>query len=340
MQSDLGCGLDFHCPKEVAGRWFRFGLRPVVKEGIFSPASQPRLEAREKNFASGGGVGRLKISGREAAAWGADAGQEFLTWPRTRCGELPICPILVYVMAKRSRYNQVVPPRFLYRYRPLRDEFSSLQQMLRFDKWWFGSRTKFDDEEDMVFPGYDLDDSNLSRSASVETQRFMDNTGVLCLSSSATHPKLGELYAARGRGVCIKLESDFIVDPDYGPFKVTYSDEAKPLWRPFQENSEPTFHLLRKKRHWSYQGEWRCILKWNVDEKPTVGNHPMLSKRALKGLIFGWDTTADERLEVIGSLKDAGWWRKPALPEPLRLGLQEARLVGGSIQLLEWRPPL
>ena len=27
--------------------------------------------------------------------------------------------------------------------------------MLELDKWWFGSRTKFDDEEDMVFPGFE-----------------------------------------------------------------------------------------------------------------------------------------------------------------------------------------
>jgi hypothetical protein len=36
-------------PFPRAGRWFRFGLRPVVKEGIFSPASHPKLEAGRKN---------------------------------------------------------------------------------------------------------------------------------------------------------------------------------------------------------------------------------------------------------------------------------------------------
>jgi hypothetical protein len=244
--------------------------------------------------------------------------------------------IMISAMAKRREYDRVVPPRFLYRYRPLHDEFSSLPQILESDKWWFGSRTKFDDEEDMVFPGYDFEDQEVSRRASEDTQKFMDNTGVLCLSGSAKHPRLWELYAAKGRGVCIKLESDFIVAPDNGPFRVSYSDDPKPLWRAFRENPDPALYLLRKKKHWSYQSEWRCILKWNGDEQPTVGLHPMLTKRALAGLIFGWDTTADERLEVVGRLRGSEWWRQPGLPQPLKLGLQEARLVGGSIQLFDW----
>jgi|GEM_PF-2430362 len=239
-------------------------------------------------------------------------------------------------MAKRREYDRLVPPRFLYRYRPLHDEFSSLGRMLQFDQWWFGSRTKFDDEEDMAFPGYDFQDEELSRRATETTQNFMDNTGVLCLSASAKHPKLWELYAAGGRGVCIKLESDFIVAPDDGPFKVSYADDPKPLWKAFRDNPNPLLYLLQKKRRWSYQSEWRCIRTWNPGEPPTVGLHRMLTKRALAGLVFGWNTSVAERLEVVGRLRGGEWWRQPKLPEPLKLGLQEAQLVGGSIQLFDW----
>jgi hypothetical protein len=53
----------------------------------------------------------------------------------------------------------------------------------------------------------------------------------------------------------------------------------------FRDNPDPTLYLLRKKRHCSYQAEWRRILKWNPDEKPTVGYDPMLTKRAVAGEI-------------------------------------------------------
>jgi hypothetical protein len=243
-------------------------------------------------------------------------------------------------VAKLTRYAQVVPPRFLYRYRDLHDEFSSLRQMLERDLWWFGSRTKFDDPEDMVFPGYDFADREAARRAHKQNQKeFLDNTGVMCLSVSVKQPRLWHEYAAAGKGVSIKLESDYIVQPDNGPFRVNYSDEPKPLWKAFQNNPDPLVYLLQKKRFWSYQGEWRCILRWNPGDKPTVGYHRMGHKRELAGLIFGWDTTREERAEVVGWLNSGWgrWWRRIESPGRWKLTLQEARLNGGSIELLDYQ---
>jgi hypothetical protein len=118
--------------------------------------------------------------------------------------------------------------------------------MLERDRWWFGSRTKFDDSEDMFFPGYDFEDPEIERRAREENQEFMNNTGVLCLSVSAKQPRLWREYAAAGKGICIKLESDYIVHPDNGPFRVRYSDDPKPLWKAFQDNPDPLVYLLQK----------------------------------------------------------------------------------------------
>ena len=185
------------------------------------------------------------------------------------------------MVAKKTKYELTVPPRFLYRYRPLHDQFSSVRQMLEHDRWWFGSRANFDDPEDMISPAYDFDNPELAERARRENQNFMDNTGVLCLSASAKHPKLWDEYAAAGKGVCIKLESDHVVHPDNGPFRVNYSDAPQPLWKPFQDNGKPLVHLLQKKRIWSYQREWRCIRKWNPGEQPTVCYHSMWHSQAL-----------------------------------------------------------
>jgi hypothetical protein len=241
---------------------------------------------------------------------------------------------------KKTDYDRIVPPRFLYRYRPLHDEFSSLRQMLEQDRWWFGSRAKFDDPEDMISPVYDFPDPELAKRARKANQDFMDNTGVLCLSISARQPRLWAEYAADGKGVCIQLESDYIVDPDHGPFRVNYCDVPKPSWKPFQDNRAPLVYLLQKKRVWSYQGEWRCILKWNPGDSPTVGYRSMWHKRALAGLIFGWNTTREERAEVIGWLKNGGarWLRRVNFPGQSKLSMQEARVNGGSIELSGYRP--
>ena len=242
-------------------------------------------------------------------------------------------------MATKAKYDLIVPPRFLYRYRPLHDEFSSIREMLERDRWWFGSRTNFDDSEDMLFPGYDFEDPEIARRAKEENQEFMNNTGVLCLSASAKQPRLWTEYAAGGKGICIKLESDYIVHPDNGPFKVNYSDDPKPLWKAFRNNPTPLVYLLRKKRSWSYQAEWRCLVKWNNGDNPTVGYRSMWQKRALAGLIFGWNTTTEERSEVLGWL-DSGrgkWLRRVELAKDFKLSLQVARLAGGSIELLDYQ---
>jgi hypothetical protein len=243
-------------------------------------------------------------------------------------------------MAKKTKYDLIVPPRFLYRYRPLHDEFSSIQQMLERDRWWFGSRTKFDDSEDMLSPEYDFVDAEIARRAREENHEFMNNTGVLCLSISAKQPRLWEEYAAAGKGICIKLESDYIVHPDDGPFRVNYSDDAKPLWKAFQDNPNPLVYLLQKKTFWSYQGEWRCVARWNPGDKPTVGYRSMLNKRALAGLIFGWNTTREERTEILSWLNSGWgkWLRRIEFADDFKLNLQEARLNGGSLELLDYQP--
>ncbi len=192
----------------------------------------------------------------------------------------------------------------------------------------------------MVSPVYDFPDLETAKRAQKKNQDFMDNTGVMCLSVSARQPRLWAEYAANGKGVCIKLESDYIVHPDNGPFRVNYCDAPKPPWKPFQDIRAPLVHLLQKKKVWAYQGEWRCILQWNPGENPTVGYRSMWQNRALAGLIFGWDTTRDERAEVIGWLtKGRGkWLRRLEFADDFKLSLQEARLNGGSIELQDYRP--
>jgi hypothetical protein len=140
--------------------------------------------------------------------------------------------------------------------------------------------------------------------------------------------------------VCIQLESDYIVHPDNGPFRVSYCDAPKPSWKPFQDNRAPLVYLLQKKRVRSYQGEWRRILKWNPGDSPTVGYRSMWKKRALAGLVFGWNTTREEREDLIGWLKNGRgrWLRRVNFLGQPRLSLQEARLNGGSVELSDYQP--
>jgi hypothetical protein len=151
-------------------------------------------------------------------------------------------------------------PKFLYRYRAYQDDYDSLRNILVENRWYFGSRTKFDDEDDCILPGVLTDDRdyleklarsvngtltteqrqqidqfladpNAERKLTTEVQGYIDRLGILCLSELDDHPELWRLYADSQRGVCLCLDMTKIVDTVYyhlrGPFEVKYHDGPK-----------------------------------------------------------------------------------------------------------------
>jgi hypothetical protein len=221
-------------------------------------------------------------------------------------------------------------PRFLYRYRALRDPFDSLQKILCNNLWYCGSRKDFDDQEDMVLPGVVLcrdhirglaveRNGNLTpdvesqieqylrdplseRRTTEAIQKDLDEVGILCFSEEPNNRELWKIYASDGKGVCLMLESLEIfpatpVGPIYGPFEVRYSDEDKKPYDPQIEGvTQADDHLLRKRRQWAYQKEWRFI-RHRHGHHSTVG-YCFLPPGALVGLIFGWKLSSDERAMI------------------------------------------
>jgi hypothetical protein len=184
-------------------------------------------------------------------------------------------------------------PLFLCRYRALHDPNDSLHKILGNNLWYFGSRKHFDDHEDVVLPGVLLLRDHLrglaiekigNLTADVENQieqylrdplserrtteaiqKDLDEVGILCLSEERDNRKLWKIYADDGKGVCLMLKSLEIfpatsVGPIYGPFEVRYSDEDKKPYDPRLDGvAQANDHLLRKRKQWAYQKEWRFI---------------------------------------------------------------------------------
>jgi hypothetical protein len=232
------------------------------------------------------------------------------------------------------RKKDLIPPRLLYKYRPFLDPHDSVRRVLSQNNWWFGSRQSFDDENDFIFPGVE-DDSRLIgldlERAKIDMQDALDKTGVFCLSESPRDPDLWRRYASDGAGICIELESDHVTEPDFGPFKVTYSDRPKPLWDQFagadKRRKLVDAHLLQKSTFWKRQAEWRCIQKWEPRDKPTANRYYPIAARALTSVIFGWKMTEEERQQAIGWIQIGGWLRsvafRQAQPENGRVRIRD-----------------
>jgi hypothetical protein len=230
--------------------------------------------------------------------------------------------------------KDLVPPRMLYRYRSFTDPYDSIRKALAQNRWWFGSRRAFDDEDDFIFPGV-RDDPRLAWAdlelLKRDTQEVLDRTGVFCLSESPNDIDLWRRYASDGAGICIELESDYITDPDFGPFKVRYSNEPKPLWNHFagpdKRRKLTDAHLLQKNISWKNQAEWRCIRHWEVRERPTADRYYSIAVRALMAIIFGWKLTQQAQRQIIEWVQMGGWWRvvilREAQPEDDRIRIRE-----------------
>ncbi len=225
-----------------------------------------------------------------------------------------------------SRKKDLIPPRVLYKYRPFADPHDSVRKALAQNRWWFGSHRGFDDEDDFIFPGVEddsrLDGTDLER-LKRDMQEVLDRTGVFCLSESPKDLDLWHRYASDGAGICIELESDYVTEPDFGPFKVTYADRPKPLWDAFagpdKRRKLTDAHLLQKKTRWKRQAEWRCIRKWEPRDRPTANLYYPIAPRAPTAVIFGWKLTDQNGRQIMEWVQMGGWRRIVALREAQRM---------------------
>jgi hypothetical protein len=225
---------------------------------------------------------------------------------------------------------------FLYRYRRFSDEFDSLHRILSENIWWFGSRTGFDDEIDAVLGGIKLthadierkvresggtksdlrnalNDSALATRALKSVQKQSINSiGILCLSELPDHPTLWRDYADRGHGACLCLDAERLLVSkeysDYKPQEVRYLDAPPHLWNLEAEDqlAETAATLLRKKKRWEYQREFRIL------RPDGVGNHRMPTD-SLRAVILGTRLSEAKRRRIARWVKSGPWNPMPTI---------------------------
>ena len=237
-------------------------------------------------------------------------------------------------------------PRFLYRYRALHDGYDSLRKILQENRWYFGSRVNFDDQEDCILSGVKIDREYLEHVARTrdgtlsarqlnriqqlvgdpeagtrivaEMQGYVDNVGILCLSELDDDTELWRKYADYGSGVCLQLDMTKLIESEHyllrGPFEVMYRDGPKSAWDPLADEASQQGQtedcLFRKSSKWACQKEWRFIMH-RVAER-TVGEHSM-PLDALSAVILGKQLTESECRTVSHWIRSGPWNPAPML---------------------------
>lgn len=242
--------------------------------------------------------------------------------------------------------SEATIPKFLYRYRAFQDNYDSLRKILQENLWYFGSRVNFDDQEDCIVSGIELDrgylenllrarkgplsaeqlnrieqflsDPDAGKRVVAETQGYVDNVGILCLSELDDSSELWRIYADNGRGVCLQLDMTKLIESEpyilRGPFEVMYRDGAKSFWDPLADDesrqAQTDDHLLRKGAKWAYQKEWRFIMHREAER--TVGEYQM-PVDALSAAILGRQLTEAECKAVSHLIRTGPWSPRPVL---------------------------
>jgi Protein of unknown function (DUF2971) len=234
--------------------------------------------------------------------------------------------------------NGVEPKKleFLYRYRQLTDEFDSLRVILSENRWWFGSRTGFDDKLDCLLKDTKLTKSDIERRvrggggtkadlykglndpalshrvSSAIQEKVIDKIGILCFSDRADSPELWDEYANGGYGACLCLSAERLLYSKehlaFLPAKVLYRKGPPHIWNPTMEDqsSETEATLLRKNTEWQYQREWRIL--W----PDGVGDHPMPTD-SLRTVILGSKLSETEKREVANWIRRGPWNPMPTI---------------------------
>jgi hypothetical protein len=224
----------------------------------------------------------------------------------------------------------------LCRYRRFSDEFDSLHRMLSENLWWFGSRTGFDDELDCVLGGVMLTPQAIERKVhescgtesdlrealndhalstrvpnSVQKQ-VIDSIGILCLSEFRDHPKLWRDYADGGHGACLCLDAErLLASNDYSkhkPQEVRYLDAPPHFWNPEAEDqlAETAATLLRKKKKWEYQGEFRIL-------RPDGVGYYRMPTDSLRAVVLGSRLSEAQRRRIAKWVESGPWNPMPTI---------------------------
>jgi hypothetical protein len=238
-------------------------------------------------------------------------------------------------------------PQFLYRYRAIQDGYDSLRKILAENRWYFGSRVNFDDQEDCVVPGITIDrdylegftlnargalsladlnrieqfvaDPEAEKRVVAEMQGYVDNVGILCLTELDDDPELWQRYADEGRGVCLQLDMTKLIQSEHyllsrGPFEVIYRDGPRTVWDPHadkdSQQAQTEDFLFRKSTKWKTQKEWRFIMHQGADK--TVGEHAMPTD-VLSAVILGRRLSESECREVSQWILSGPWKPTPTL---------------------------
>lgn len=122
-------------------------------------------------------------------------------------------------------------------------------------------------------------------------QDTLNNSGVICLTDTALDNRMWNEYAGGHRGICLCFESS--EKPSSETFDVNYVSELPRVKFNADSGEQVEAFLLTKQSSYSWEREWRYV------DFNKGGGYKSISPSALRAIVFGNQTEADIRQEVM-----------------------------------------
>lgn len=118
--------------------------------------------------------------------------------------------------------------------------------------------------------------------------------GIVSLSQKNDKTLMWSHYA-KNNGFCIKLRTRKLPNEWIGPYPIDYpSDREACKIKNTHTSIIPLLQCFQKNNHWSYEREWRCLVKIEEDDKRKA----LYPKEAIEGIYLGSSFIKDSEKDM------------------------------------------
>ena len=149
------------------------------------------------------------------------------------------------------------------------------------------------------------DKKNIKIQQEEHFREFNERFGVLSLTANKSNLAMWDKYSNDGTGFCVGFESKILFDNLGGGGEVKYYSKLPDIYHDDKFIIEHSKQVFSKEEKWSFEKEYRTH---KFHEKPIIlsDRQIVVPMDAFREVIFGWNTTEQDKNEIIQACKSQG----------------------------------
>jgi len=149
------------------------------------------------------------------------------------------------------------------------------------------------------------DKMNVKKQQEEHFQEFDERFGVLSLTANKSNLAMWNKYSNNGIGFCVGFDSEILFERLGGGGEVMYYSKLPDIYHNDCFNIEHAKQVFSKEEKWSFEEEYRTH-KFYENPASVLDRQIVLPPEAFREIIFGWNTTEQDKNDIIQTCKLQG----------------------------------